>query len=392
MKVRRLVLALGILAWSAAAFGAGFGVRAWLSPVEVRVERVYGADHAHPLLDEAWRIVETHALEELPPASKREYAAIRGLLSSLNDSHAQFNEPAQDQIARSHLRGIVGGIGVRFALDESGHIVLTPLRDSPAERAGIRPGDILLSIDNRLLPSPARLEDAIGLQGEPGTVVLIAVRRGGQRLQFRVTREQIRIPSVEWELIGETAQLGWVRVRQFSEQTADELQHALQSINQRNVRAYILDLRDNSGGLLSSAVDVASQFIIAGEIAIEQQRGQADQVFMVNPAERRLGLDKPMVVLINENTASAAEIVASAIQHHRRGRLVGTRTFGKGSVQRLFALRDGSSLRITTSRWLTAGRRTLEDQGLQPDVWVQGADEQMQTAVRLLTEMSAHAQ
>ncbi len=394
MKLPRMAYAVGLLLWSAIAFGMGLSLQAWL-PLRTETSAVptpsVVQQQLHPLLDEAWQLIETHALVELPPTTSLEHGAIRGLVSSIGDPHAQFNEPAQDHLVRGHLRGSFGGIGVRFVLNDAGQIVLTPLANGPAARAGVQNGDILLSVDGKALPSPARLEDAAGLQGEVGSTVTIEVSRNAQRLQFWITRELIRIPSVEWELTGDGQRVGWVRIHQFTEQTASELQETLRALKQHNTTAYILDLRDNSGGLLDAAVEVASQFIPEGVIAIEQSRGQAEQIFHVKRRESRLGLDKPLVVLVNQQTASAAEIVASAIQHHRRGRLVGTRTFGKGSVQRLFALSDGSSLRLTTSRWLTAGRQTLDQRGLMPDVEVEEASEQLRAAIRLLSEAVAQS-
>lgn len=373
--------------------GAGYVGRMLLAPVERRTERIYYyGGNPHALLDEAWGYVRDHFVGVVPSDTVREYGAVRGALTTLNDRYTTFIEPQMRALERDHMRGSFGGIGVSFTRNERGEIVLSPMPDGPAAKAGVREGDILVGIDGAPLPSPADLEDVARIRGEVGAPVTIEVLRGPQRerLTFTIIRQTIEVKSVEWRAIttttgGAPTTVGYVRIRNFTERTGEEVKRALSALSAVDSQAYLIDLRDNGGGSLAAAVEVASEFLDGDVVAIEQRRNQPEIVHRARQGRAKPANGKPVAVLVNGNTASAAEIVAGAIQDHRRGLLIGERTFGKGSVQLIFELSDGSAVRVTAAKWLTPERRELDGTGLRPDIEVTGAaDAQLERALRAL--------
>jgi len=392
-RIEKALVIIAFALWSAMMIGTGYVSRMLLAPVEVRTERIYG-HNSHALLDQAWGYVRDHFIGTVPSDTVREYGAVRGALATLNDRYTIFVEPQPRALERDHMRGSFGGIGVSFAQNERGEIVLTPRANGPAARAGVREGDILVSIDGVPLPAAAAFDDVARIRGEVGTPVTIEVLRGPQRerLSFTIVRQIIEIDSVTWRPItttieGETATIGYLRISGFTERTGEEVGEALSALAAANSQAYLIDLRDNGGGSLASAIDVASAFLSDGVVAIEKRRSQPEIVHQAHGGRSGATDGKPIAVLVNGNTASAAEIVAGAIQDHGRGPLVGEKTFGKGSVQLIFDLADGSAVRVTTAKWLTPKRRELDGAGLLPDVEVIGsADAQLERATSLLAE------
>jgi carboxyl-terminal processing protease len=386
-----LVITVFIL-WSALMVGAGYVGRMVISPIEFRTERVYGTGNANALFDEAWMRVRDNFIGTVPSDTVRTYGAIRGALATLDDRYTIFTEPKAHSIERDHMRGSFGGIGVNFSLSDRGQIVLAPMRDGPAARAGVRDGDILTGIDGEKLPESATFDDVARIRGEVGTPVTIEVLRGDDALTFTIVREVIEVRSVDWRTITATLQdaspalVGYIRINSFTERTGKEVQEALRELKSQNSQAYLIDLRDNPGGLLTAAVDVASEFLPDGVVVFEKKRDAPESSFRVKTGQAKILGDEPVAVLVNGSTASAAEIVAAALQDHDRGTLVGVKSYGKGSVQLIFDLADGSAVRVTTAKWLTPDRRELDGVGLEPDVVVEGeADAQMQKAVDVLS-------
>lgn len=366
------------LLWSAILFGAGWLSRSML----VRIEAGRAAPNAtgnpsapNALLDEVWGHVRDSFVGDIPSDTLRNYGIIRGALSSLDDRYTIFVEPQPRTIEKDHMRGQFGGIGVDIRIDETGHIVMNPHPDSPALQAGVLPGDILVGVDDWSLPEPADTNDvATHVRGEIGTSVRIRVRRAGQVLELVIMRGSIQVASTDWRVITETGKanfiIGYIGIHQFTERTGDEVKQAISALQKAGSQAYLIDLRDNGGGLLSAAVDVASRFLSDGVVLYERRRDQPDVAFPVAQDSTSTAYKEPLAILINGNTASASEIVAGAIQDRGRGKLVGEKSFGKGSVQSIFDLSDGSSVHITSAKWLTPNKRTIDGTGLAPDVVV----------------------
>ena len=401
-KNRVFGIAVAALLWSAFLFGAGWMGRSLLaggeSPRRPPAPTLYPAT-TNPLLDEVWGHVRESFVGAIPSDTVRNYGIIRGALSSLNDRWTILVEPQPRAVEKDHMRGQFGGIGVDIRVDDFGHIVMTPHKDSPAQKAGILPGDILIGIDDLDLPDKPDLNEvAAHVRGDPGTAVHIRVLRADQRMEFVVNRANIDVPSTDWHIITDTIKpgffIGYIGIHQFTERTGAEVKQALSELKQAGSQAYLIDLRDNGGGLLNAAVDVTSRFLNDGVVLYERKHDQADVAFPVTRDSAAGAYREPIVVLINGNTASASEIVAGAIQDTGRGKLIGEKSFGKGSVQSIYDLSDGSSVHITSAKWLTPNKRTIDGVGLTPDIVVvraaneanDGKDSQLDRAMAALRE------
>ena len=239
---------------------------------------------------------------------------------------------------------------------------------------------------------------ATRVRGTPGTPVRIRILRGSQKLEFVVQRANIDMPSTDWRIITDTVKpgflVGYIGIHAFTERTGAEVKRALSELKQSGSQAYLIDLRENGGGLLNAAVDVTSLFVSDGVVLYERRHDQNDVAVPVNGDSAGSAYREPLTVLINGNSASASEIVAGALQDRGRGKLIGEKSFGKGSVQSIFDLSDGSSVHITSAKWLTPNHRTIDGTGLTPDIEVirqvdeanQGKDSQLDRAIATLRE------
>jgi carboxyl-terminal processing protease len=340
-----------------------------------------------PLLDEAWDIAADQFYGELPTAQARIYGAVRGMMESFKDPYSVFIEPPQTALQSQQLSGKFGGIGASLQREADGRIVLSPIPDRPAAQAGVKEGDVLTKIDDTPITPETKFEDVTShLRGVVGTPVKIEIDRSGQKLAFNITRAEISLPSVTWHILSQAPDVGYIKLNIFAQTSKDELVKAIDDLKQQGAKKLIFDLRDNGGGLLDAAIAIGSQFM-DGKIASEKRRGGEVKDFMAeaNGAAR----DLPLVVLVNGGTASASEIVSGAIQDKGRGVLVGTKTYGKGSVQNVLTLSDGSSLHVTIAEWLTPNGRQITGQGLMPEVAVElsaddaanGRDPQLDRAI-----------
>ncbi|MCS7220397.1 MAG: S41 family peptidase [Anaerolineae bacterium] len=377
-RMRALRYAIGIGAAALIpllAFIAGFAFHWYLTrdqiPAEAEEFRIFW---------EAWHILDKSFLGEDPPIVQRIYGAIRGLAQSYGDPYTVFVEPQPRQREREDLRGEFGGIGAWIIREEDGSYSLRPMPDMPAARAGIREGDILVAVDGQEITPTMSQDEVVSLiRGPVGTIVRIRVRRTNvaELLTFEIQRQRIETPSVEWRILDTPPRTGYIRLAIFTERTADELTKALDDLTKQGVNRLVLDLRHNNGGLLEAAVDVSSTFLRNGVVLYEKRAGDREKVYFVR--RRPLVFDGSLVVLVDGATASAAEIVAGALQDHRRALLFGEKTFGKGSVQLVHDLSDGSSLHVTSARWLTPNHRQIDQQGLEPDVPVAVSEQDRQS-------------
>lgn len=343
---------------------------------------------AYALVEEADALVANHYLYDLPDDEARIHGAISGLLSTLGDPYTYFVEPRTAEVDQSNLAGRFGGIGAELALDEQGRVVITRVYPgNPAAEAGVQDGDILLAVDDLDLESqpPDMTRVVAALRGEVGDPVRLRLLRGDEVLEFEIVRAEVLIPSVFWRTLEEDSRVGYIQITRFTDRTPDELQDALRELGGGASRAYVLDLRDNGGGLVDSAVRSVGEFVNGGVVLYEIRRGESERVF--NASRGGLALDEPLAVLVNGGTASAAEIAAGALQDRGRAILIGERTYGKGSVQLILSMSDGSSLHVTSAEWYTPDRHRIQAQGLEPGVVVEpqeGSDAALGAALEAL--------
>lgn len=367
-------------------FFAGFVVRDRLSEATSRNASTHFA-----LLSEVEHLLQQNYLRDLPPAREMEYAAIRGYLGALQDPFTFFIDPPVAQNESEVLAGKYGGIGVQARRNERGELVLFPFRDGPAARAGIVDGDLLIAVNGMPLAPDERIDviDRL-LRGEvgEGRGVTVTVRQPDQpnTREYFIEFEEVMVPSVIWRIIPEAPALGYIQLLRFTARTPDELRTALADLATQNTQALILDLRGNSGGLLEESVAVASEFLDGGVVFYERSR-HGEKETLATPGGA--AVSQPLVVLVDQGTASAAELVAGAIRDRGRGILLGQKTYGKGSVQLIFRLSDDSSIHITAAEWFTPARVALDGQGLQPDIAMipaeDGRDVELGEAIRYLT-------
>ena len=341
---------------------------------------------------EAWQIVNELYLEQPVDQTLLMQGAIRGMLDSLGDQHTSYMDPMEYSDATAPLSGYEG-IGAYVNTEGELLTIIEPIAGSPAEEAGLQAGDEIIAIDGEdmtgLLPEVVRLK----VLGPAGSTVVLTIHRPDVEEPFdvEITRAHIAIPSVEFEMLD--GRIAYLSLNTFSETSSEDIHNALEELLAQNPRGLIFDLRYNSGGYLDSAVAIASEFISEGVIAYEESGDGSREVF--EASGDGIATEIPMVVLVNEWSASASEIVAGALQDHDRAVLVGTTTFGKGTVQNWIPLtEDQGAVRITIARWLTPLERNIHEVGLTPDYEVPysqedvdaGTDVQLDRAIELLSQ------
>jgi len=300
------------------------------------------------------------------------HGAIKGLVRSL-DPYSAYMTPEEFRVLRADTEGRFGGIGCEVDIRAGVLTVMTPLEGTPAEHAGLRPGDHIVEIDGEPTEGLSLQDSVVRMRGEPGTVVTLLVRRPevDEPLVMTVTRAVIRVESVEHRVL--EPGIGYIRVRTFQEDTAARHHEALDRLEREvagGLRGLVLDLRGNPGGLVDQAVEVSDEFLDQGVIVTTRGRGGR---LMVEERAHRRGVrpDLRIVVLVDGQSASAAEIVIGALQDNRRAVILGTRTYGKGSVQNVIELPDGSGLKLTVARYHTPSGRCIQGEGIEPDVRVE---------------------
>ena len=307
--------------------------------------------------------------------------AIRGMLNALEDPYAGFLDREQYSLEREDIRGFFGGIGAEVGLRDGEISILAPMPDTPAEAAGVRPGDIILEVDGESIRGLSLLEVVRLIRGDKGTVVTILLRHlsSAEPVSIEIERDIIQLESVN--LLMQVGRIGHLRLSGFTGSTNDELKEALERFERSQGVGIILDIRNNPGGLVSSVVDVTSQFIEDGLVLYQVDAKGNRRNWGVKSGGK--ALDIPMVVLVNEFSASASEVFTGAIIDNDRATVIGTTTFGKGSVTNLWPLVDGSGVNFTTARWFTPNGLLIEGEGITPDVILDPVDEEEEDDVHL---------
>jgi carboxyl-terminal processing protease len=310
---------------------------------------------------------------EKPEDSKLVESAINGMLAGL-DPHSSYMDPKSFRDMQVQTRGEFGGLGIEVTMEDGLVKVVAPIDETPAAKAGVMANDIITHLDNEAVQGLTLNQAVDKMRGPVNTKIKLTIMRKGadKPVEVTIVRDIIRVKSVRWRPQG--SDIGYIRVTQFNEQTTDGLKQAINDLNSQlgadKIKGYVLDLRNNPGGLLDQAISVSDTFLEKGEIVSTRGRNPEEtQRFNARPGDLIKG--KPLIVLINGGSASASEIVAGALQDHKRATLIGTRSFGKGSVQTIIPLGAGNgALRLTTARYFTPAGRSIQAKGISPDIEV----------------------
>jgi carboxyl-terminal processing protease len=320
------------------------------------------------LIRKVLELVKSDYVEENIDEQKLIYGAIEGMLKKLDDPYTRFMEPKNFKEMQVETQGEFGGLGIVITVKDRMLTVVSPIDDTPAARAGIMAGDMIVKIDGKDVIDIA-LHDAVKLlRGPVGSKVTVSVLREGEKQtkDYEITRQIIKLPSVKYWTIGKN--IGYIRLTQFIQTSSEDLEKAMIALEKAGAKSIILDLRNNPGGLLTAAVEVGRKFIPKGDIvSIKGRDGEENtysSFFKYHPI-------LPLVVLINEGSASASEIVAGAIKDNKRGILLGKKSFGKGSVQTVISLNDGSAMALTTALYYTPSGVNIHKTGIKPDIEVE---------------------
>ena len=344
-------------------------IGAFLAGYLIRGENFNFQDRQLPVLNQAHNLLQKHGLIEVPDDRTLEYGMIRGMLQAYADPYSILVEPAQHELEMNNLQGDFGGIGVDLEKDADGKVFLFPFPDSPAEKADVLDGDQLFAVDDLVIEPLTPLDSILAaIRGNEGEPVNLTIGRAPdfKPMKRKVIREIFPLPSITSQIHPQENRLGIIKVNLIATSTPEEISLAFTDLRKQGATHFALDLRDNSGGLLSAGIDTAKMFLSEGTILQQQYKGkEVDTISVENPGELA---DVPLVVLINHSTASAAEIIAGALKQNHRARLIGEPSYGKDTIQLVFDLEDGSSLHITSAKWWIPGLLPpVGGNGIQPD-------------------------
>ncbi|MFZ5364270.1 MAG: S41 family peptidase [Patescibacteria group bacterium] len=340
---------------------------------------------------DVWNLAKTNYVHQPVQDTKLFYGALSGIISALGDPYSVFFDPKTAEDFKKELEGTFSGIGAELGIKNNQLTIIAPLPDTPAERIGLKAGDQILAIDGRDTTDMS-LDYAVSIiRGEKGTDVILTIWRDGwdKMNDFKITRDKIEVASVKWEMKDDVA---YIEINHFNEDTSRRFNQAVVDLLAKNPKGLVLDLRNNPGGFLNTAIEIAGEWIPNDVVVIEQMDdGQRNE-------ERSEGLARlqnlKTVVLVNRGSASASEIVAGALQDYNKATILGEKTFGKGSVQNFESLADGSAVKITVAEWLTPKGRLIDKEGIVPDIEVSlteedydvNRDPQMDKAIEIINE------
>ncbi len=356
-KTSKLIISLLVVAIIALTFGIGYAFGRINTSISGE-----GLD----IVGQAWDIILTDYIDrDQLETSTLKRSAIEGMLDSLDDPYASYLEAEYYELGLSSLEGEFSGIGAEVTVKDKQLMIIAPFADSPADKAGIRAGDIIIEIDGEPVMDMSLAEAVIKIRGPEGTAVKLLILHEGETEpeEIEIIRTRVEVPSVRFEMKEDIA---YINITQFSERTVDELAPVFQDLIENKAKGIILDLRGNPGGYLDIVVSVTSYFL--SEVPIVNIVNNQGEVAALHVTKNAITTDLPVVVLVDSASASGSEVLAGALQDHGRATIAGTTTYGKGSVNILHQLDDGSGIYITTARWLTPNGRLIEGKGIEPDI------------------------
>jgi len=401
MNLKKLTNYLLIIAISIFIFGIGFKVGEY--ETKASFLNTSSTNYKDALLKlnsnliyEVWKDLQAKFIDKKRLDTKKMfYGAIKGMVASLEDPYTFFLTPDENKQSKDDLQGKFEGIGAQLGLKDGKIIIIAPLKNSPAEKAGVLTGDFINKVDGVSTRNWTLTQAVSKIRGPKGSKVVLTLERQGKELDKKIVRDQIVVSSVELSYQGKVAIL---KVNQFGENTNSEWDKAVSEIakkwQEKKIKGMVLDVRDNPGGYLESSVYLASEFLSPGKLVVKQQSTTyPSRDYLVE----RLGklLDIPLVVLINQGSASASEILSGSLRDHKRAKLVGEKTFGKGSVQEALDLSEGAGLHVTVAKWILPNGDWINSKGIEPDIKVENqikegntitpeTDNQLQKALELL--------
>jgi carboxyl-terminal processing protease len=364
---KRIVMLLVV-----ASFAIGIAVQN-ISLAEKQEQQKQKADDLYKeleLFSDAVSIIRADYVEE-KKSKELIYGALKGMLASL-DPYSQFMDPDTYNEMKVETEGEFGGIGIEITLKDDLLTIISPIDDTPAYKAGLKAGDKIVKIDGSVTKDLTLIDAVKKLRGKPGTDVNIIILRESEKklMEFTITRSIIKIASIKKAEMLESG-IGYIRLAEFQENTPRDLSDALKKLEAENLKGLVLDLRNNPGGLLDVAVDVAGKFLEEGKGVVSTKGRVETQNLEFKSKNKNNHLNYPIAVLINGGSASASEIVAGALQDHKRALIIGTKSFGKGSVQTVVPMSDGSAVRLTTSKYFTPKGRSIHGEGIMPDIVIE---------------------
>ena len=404
--MRKIIIPIFLVVLVSIAFGAGF----YFSQSQIPItppESIINADLGQPqgfdfsLFWEAWRVLEEKFVDPAKiDSQKMIYGAISGMVNSLKDPYTVFMPPEEAKIFKEDVSGEFQGVGMEIGMRKGELTIIAPLEGTPAQRAGLRAGDKIIKIDDTYTGELTGTDEAVKLiRGPKGTEVTLTIFREGwsQGKEFKIVREVIVVPSIKWEIkrpVDGYPDIAYIKLYQFSEVSRAAFSQAAVEILNSQAKKIILDLRNNPGGYLEVAQDIAGWFLEKGQIVtIEDFGGKQENKEYKAQGSSQL-LSYPLIVLINQGSASGSEILAGALRDNRQILLIGEKSFGKGSVQTLEELKEGS-LKVTVAKWLTPSGKTIESEGLEPDIKIEMTEEdyneardpQLDKAIEIIKKM-----
>lgn len=383
LKITNLLLIASV---AVLLFGTGYKMGAYnnLSTVKGAKITTSGKDVDFSMFWKVWDIVEKKYVNKKKVDKKKMYyGAIKGMVASVEDPYTFFLTPDENKQSKDGLEGKFEGIGAQLGMKENRVVVIAPLKNSPAEKAGVLAGDYILKVNKDEIAGMPLTQVVSKIRGDKGTNVRLTLGRSGKEIEINVVRDTIRVESVEIKLdeqlstcTGSCNKVAYLRLNQFSDNTVDEWEQKIAEIKakwmSRTIKGLVLDLRDNPGGYLESSVYLAGEFLEQGKLVVKQEStSYENKDYLVT--RRGSLLDIPMTVLINKGSASAAEILSGALRDHNRAKLIGEKSFGKGSVQEAIDLGDGMGLHVTVAKWVLPKGEWINGKGIEPQIKIENS-------------------